>query len=88
MDDKEIALELGIRLIQAKFRVAAMTGELDSYRDAQWKHVPWRGHVDEILETLAHVSQERVEELTRALDAARPEDLLRTLQKFLGEYLS
>ncbi|HEX4577770.1 MAG TPA: hypothetical protein VH117_10495 [Edaphobacter sp.] len=86
MTDKEIALELGTRLIKAKLRVAAMVGELDTYRDSEWNPVPWRRHVDEILqETLLHVAQERVEELTHALDAAKPEDLLRILHKSLEE---
>ena len=85
MTDKEIALELGTRLIKAKLRVAAMSGELEHYRDAQWNRVPWRNHVKEILDSLEYVAQERVERLTDALDAATPEDLLHALHSFLEE---
>ena len=86
MTDKEIALELGAHLIRAKLRIAAMTGELDTYRESVWNPAPWRRHVDQILpETVLHLAQERVEDLTRALDAAKPEDLLRTLHSSLDE---
>jgi hypothetical protein len=87
MTDKEIAYELGMRLVKANFKLAAMMAELDMYRDREWNHIPWRSHVDEVIETLAHVSRERSEDLTHALDASDPKDLLRTLQTFLNENL-
>ena len=84
MTDKEIAFALGEHLLKAKFRVAAMTGELDHYRDAQGYPIAWRLHVDETIQQgLAHAFQERNEELHRVLDEANPEDLLRTLHTFL-----
>ncbi|MGO8710399.1 MAG: hypothetical protein ACLQHT_18495 [Terracidiphilus sp.] len=86
MTNKEIALELGTRLIKAKLRVAAMSGELDTYRDARWNQIPWRSNVDEILDgVLLPAAQERVEELKHAIDAAREEDLLHTLHRFLED---
>lgn len=88
MTDKEMASELGVRLIKAKLRVAAMAGELDWYRDSQWNHIPWRTHVDEALEqVLLPAATERIEGLQLALGAASPEDLLRTLHTFLKENL-
>lgn len=84
--DKEIALELGTRLIKAKLRVAAMSGELDTYRDARWNQIHWRGNVDEILDgVLLPAAQERVEMLEHAISEAKEEDLLRTLHTFLED---
>lgn len=88
MTDKEIALELGTRLIKAKLRVAAMSGELDTYRDARWNQIPWRGNVDEILDgVLLPAAQERVEMLEHVISEAKSEDLLHTLHTFLKENL-
>jgi hypothetical protein len=82
------AEEIGIRLIKAKLRVAAMAGELDWYRDSQWNHIPWRSHVDEALEQiLLPAATERIEGLQLALDAANPAEMLRTLHTFLKENL-
>ena len=78
-------MEPAARLVLALLRVAARSGELDQYRDAQWNRVPWRNHVKEILDSLEYVAQERVERLTDALDAATAEDLLHTLHNFLEE---
>jgi len=88
MTDKEIANDLGVRLIKAKLRIAAMSAELDMYRDSLWNHIPWRAHVDEAYhQILVPAATERIEGLQSALDAAKPEDLLRTLHTFLKENL-
>lgn len=86
MTDKEIAHELGLRLIKANLRLAAMAGELEWYRDSQWNHIPWRKHIDEALEqVLIPAATDRIEALQLALDAAKPEEMLRTLHMFLKE---
>jgi hypothetical protein len=89
MTDKEIALALGIRLISARFRIAAMTGELTMYRTLNGAEIPWRDHVDSTLsQSLSHDFEMRIGELSRELAAANPEDLLRTLHSFLAESLN
>jgi DNA-binding TFAR19-related protein (PDSD5 family) len=87
MTDKEIALELGRRLINAQMRVTAMAAELDSLRDdSEWHYPPWRSNVQAILDdVLTPAAQERIEALQLALDEAKGEDALHTLQRFLKE---
>ncbi|MGD0157124.1 MAG: hypothetical protein ABSB50_13570 [Terracidiphilus sp.] len=81
MTDKEIAFELGKKLLEAKFRIAAMAGEMDRHRDSQTlRQIPWRQYVEETLsQDLSHVFQQHIDELSRELDAASPEGLLRSL---------
>ena len=81
MTDKEIALELGTRLIKCQLRIAAMSGELCGHRDEKTlQEIPWRDHVEWTLsEALGPNFQLQIEQLSHALDAAKPEDLLRTL---------
>jgi hypothetical protein len=86
MTDREIALELGTRLILAKLRVESMAIELDLVRDAGGFPLPSQTGVDEVVnQVLVPVSQDRIKGLHRALDAAVPGDLLRSLQTFLEE---
>jgi len=90
MTDREIAIEIGKRLIAAHIRIAAMTGELDTYRDKNTlQDIPWRRHVDQtVTQELSHVSEAKLEELSNALDAANPEVSLHTLHRFLAESLN
>ncbi len=89
MTNKEIALELGSRLINAQMRIVAMAAEMDSLRDdSQWHYPPWRSSVQAILDhVLTPAAQERIEALQLALDESREGDSLHTLQNFLKRNL-
>ncbi|MGB8028516.1 MAG: hypothetical protein WCF30_02525 [Terracidiphilus sp.] len=84
MTDKEIALELGARLIKRQLMIAAMAAELSGHFDEKGKQIPWHSHVEWTLsQSLDLDFQAQIERLSRALDAANPEGLLRILYSSL-----
>lgn len=89
MNDKEIALELGSRLLYAKLLVEEMNLELNLARETS----PLRRPTHRILEdakerTLRPAYRDKIEELHRKLDASTPDAMLQTLQASLNELLS
>ena len=79
MTDKEMALQIGARLIKSQFRVAALSAELSRHHSGG-KEIPRRGNVEDTLQrSLSHDFQSRIDALYRELDEASSEDLLRTL---------
>jgi hypothetical protein len=88
MTNKEIALDLGTRILKAKLIVYEMDIELKLSRETG----PQRRTTEQILNdakelALRPVYRERVEELELALNTAEPQDLLPTLQASLEKLL-
>jgi hypothetical protein len=86
MTDKEIALELGKRLIEASFRVVVMTQALDRLRD---KHepVPWRSDVAQAFDAQlkSALYDERIQQLQDMLASCTEANSLPILATFVTE---
>lgn len=84
MTDKEIAIELGEKLIRNTAQILAMSIQLDIFRDTLQQPAPWRQAVaDSVRKSVSEAFDERLEEFRLAIGASKPEDVLRTLQEFL-----
>jgi len=85
MTDKEIALDLGVRLFRARLLLDGMKLELELARDAGMLRSPNQIAEEAREQILLPAYQERIEELRHKLDEATPDALLQTLQKSLQE---
>ena len=85
MTDREIAFDLGKRIIEANFRVVVMTLALDRLRD-QWGHIPWRNDVAESFEAQlkSDLYDDRIQQLQDMLASCTEPNLLPTLATFLA----
>jgi hypothetical protein len=86
MTDRELVLDIGNLLIRREIRIAALTAELQMYRDENGQRLDWRANVQRTIESPEQVfaSETRVEALKTALDAATPDvPPVRILHQFL-----
>jgi hypothetical protein len=86
MTDKEMAVEIGKRLIRSEFRIEVLEAELSMYR-LEHREIPWRENVRRAMESqsLNREYQTRLDELTSVLDVASPEGLLHILYQVLTQ---
>jgi hypothetical protein len=88
MTDKEIALELGDRLLYSKLLIEEINLELNLSREISPLGRPTQQILEDAKErALRPAYRDKIEELHRKLDASTPDAMLRTLQASLDELL-
>lgn len=86
MTGLEAVLELGAKIIDLRIHVAAMTSQLDFYKDREGRPIAWRSEVDRIeSQSLAQIRAWQIQRLDDELRAASPEEWPRILRMFAVE---